>query len=282
MNDYREVNFKITPRDENAADLLAAFLADVGYESFVANDEGMAAYIRAEDFDKVKIDDILEDFPMEISITYDHTLVKGRDWNREWELNYFQPIVVGNRCVIHSSFHTDVPTAEYDIVIDPKMAFGTGHHATTSQVIEALLSIDLNGKSLIDMGTGTAILAILASMRGASPVTGIEIDSFAYTNALENVSLNNPKGNISLINGDASSLKAIEPADVFVANINRNVITGDIKAYADALKQGGTMILSGFYEHDIPVITEASHPYGLIEESHSVLNNWTCLKLTKS
>ncbi|MBO5054115.1 MAG: 50S ribosomal protein L11 methyltransferase [Muribaculaceae bacterium] len=281
MNDYREVHFKIKPTSEDAADLLAAFLADNGYESFVADDEGMTAYVKAEDFDKDKIDDILSDFPMDVSITYNQALVEGRDWNREWELNYFQPIVVGDRCVIHSSFHTDIPTAEYDIVIDPKMAFGTGHHATTSQVIEALLSIDLKGKSLIDMGTGTAILAILASMRGAHPVTGIEIDSFAYTNALENVALNLPEGNVTLINGDASALENIKPVDIFVANINRNVITGDIAAYARVLKQGGTMILSGFYDYDIPVIAEASRPYGLVEVSHSVLNNWTCLILVK-
>lgn len=282
MNDYREVIFTITPNVRDASDLMAAFLADVGYESFVPDDRGLTAYIRDEQYDARAIDDIINEFPMNVTITYRQEFVEGRDWNQEWELNYFKPIVVGDRCVIHSSFHTDVPEAEYDIVIDPKMAFGTGHHATTSQVINALLAVPLEGKSVIDMGTGTAILAILASMRGASKVTGIEIDPAAYDNAVENVSLNLSPEKVTLINGDATALDGLEAADVFVANINRNVITADIPSYAKALKKGGIMILSGFYSHDIPVIMQAAEPYGLSHSDHTMLNDWTCLILTKS
>lgn len=207
-------------------------------------------------------------------------VVEGRDWNEEWEKNYFQPIVIGNRCVVHSSFHHDVPEAQYDIVIDPKMAFGTGHHATTSLILDQLLDMPLEGKSVIDMGTGTAILAILAALRGAKPVTGIEIDPFAHANAIENVALNgHPE--IRLILGDASALEDVAPAEVFIANINRNVITGDIAAYASRLVAGGTMLLSGFYVEDIPVVEAAASVVGLERCSFTERDRWTCLKLRK-
>jgi ribosomal protein L11 methyltransferase len=280
MNDYREVRIDMKPCSEDATDLLAALLADVGFESFVPDDNGLTAYVREEDFNREAINLIVADFPMHVSMTVHDNFVEGQDWNAEWEKNYFKPIVVGNKCAIYSSFHTDVPEAQYRIVIDPKMAFGTGHHATTSQVISALLNLDLKGKAVIDMGTGTGILAILSSMLGATNVTGIEIDEFAYTNAVENVRLNN-QADIKLINGDASALAGIDPVDVFVANINRNIITGDIDRYAKALKSGGVMLLSGFYVEDIPVIMAAAEPLGLSKDSFTEDKNWTCLKLVK-
>ena len=186
MNDYIEVRIDMEPCSEDATDLMAACLADVGYESFVPDDKGLTAYVRAKEFSTDRLAEAIDDFGMDgVKVTVRHELVPGRDWNSEWERNYFKPIVVGDRVVIHSSFHTDVPQAEHRIVIDPKMAFGTGHHATTSQVIKALLSLDLRGKSVIDMGTGTGILAILSAMLGADRVTGIEIDEAAYVNAVD-------------------------------------------------------------------------------------------------
>lgn len=280
MNDYREVRLDFSPCSEDATDLMADALADAGYESFVPDENGLTAYVKAEDFSEEALKTVIGEFPMPCAVKASHTLIEGRDWNAEWEKNYFRPIVVGDRVVIHSSFHTDVPDAEHHIVIDPKMAFGTGHHATTSQVIKALLSLDLDGKSVIDMGTGTGILAILAAMLGAAPVTGIEIDEFAYTNALENVALNG-HSEIKLINGDASALEGIEPADVFIANINRNIITADIDRYARALKPGGHMLLSGFYVEDIPVILAAAQPNGLREEGYTDSERWVCLRLVK-
>lgn len=279
MNDYRELRLDLNPCSEDATDVLAAFLADVGYESFVPDHEGLTAYVKAELYDEDALDSAIELFPFEAEITRKVSIVEGRDWNSEWEKNYFKPIVVGERCVIHSSFHTDIPLAEYDIVIDPKMAFGTGHHATTSQVISAILDIDESGLSVIDMGTGTGILAILCSMRGAAPVNGIEIDPGAYENALENVNLNGQTGNVRIHCSDASLLPTLPKADLFIANINRNIITADLPAYVAALNPGATMLLSGFYEPDIPVIMEVAAPLGLTEISHSVLNDWTCLKL---
>lgn len=279
MNDYREVRIDITPCTEDGTDVMAALLADVGFESFVPDDKGVTAYIRVEDYDACSVNAALAQYPFAHALDISSKIIEGRDWNAEWEKNYFQPIVVDNRCVIHSTFHTDVPKAQYDIVIDPKMAFGTGHHATTSQVIAALLDMDLQGRTVTDMGTGTGILSILAAMRGARHATGIEIDAFAYANAVENVALNDVADRVSLINGDASALADVAKADVFVANINRNVITADIGAYAAALNSGATMVLSGFYEADIPVVTAAAAPYGLTPVRHTVLNDWTCLIL---
>ncbi|MDE6033027.1 MAG: 50S ribosomal protein L11 methyltransferase [Muribaculaceae bacterium] len=279
MNDYRELRLNLKPCSEDATDVLAALLADAGYESFVPDRQGLTAYVKDELFNEDALNEALSAFPFEAEISRSVSLVEGQDWNSEWEKNYFKPIVVGERCVIHSSFHTDVPAADYDIVIDPKMAFGTGHHATTSQVISALLDIDESGLSVIDMGTGTGILAILCAMRGAAQVNGIEIDPGAYENALENVSLNGQADRVRLHCGDASLLPSMPRADLFIANINRNIITGDLAAYVSSLKPGATMLLSGFYEADIPVIMEVAAPLGLTEVSHSVLNDWTCLKL---
>ncbi len=278
MNDYREVRLDITPCCEDATDLMAAMLADVGYESFVPDEKGVTAYVPEKLFSREALDGVIADFPMPVSVEVSDTFVEGRDWNAEWERNYFKPIVVGNRVAIYSSFHTDIPEAEHHIVIDPKMAFGTGHHSTTSQVIKNLLTLDLKGASVIDMGTGTGILAILSAMLGATDVTGIEIDGFAYANAVDNVAVNgHPE--IKLINGDASALQGLAPADVFIANINRNIITGDIGAYAKALKPGGIMLLSGFYVEDIPVVLAAAQEYGLYEAGYTESERWVCLRL---
>ncbi|MDE6654333.1 MAG: 50S ribosomal protein L11 methyltransferase [Muribaculaceae bacterium] len=281
MNDYYEVRVNLDPCTEDATDYLAAVLGDIGFESFVPDNTGLTAYIQKDLYSKEEIDISLEDFPFEGVRSVETKFVEGQDWNAEWEKNYFKPIIVGDQCVIHSSFHTDIPRVKYDIVIDPKMAFGTGHHATTSLIISRLLQADLEGKSVIDMGTGTGILAILAAMRGAEPVYGIEIDGFAYDNAVENTKLNN-HSEITLINSDASALERLPSVDVFIANINRNVITADIDKYAAHLKSGGVMLLSGFYEHDIPVVMEAAARYGLSAAGHEVKgDNWTCLKLVK-
>jgi len=280
MIDYIELRINLDPMPGNdATDLLAGMLGDIGFESFVPDENGLTAYIAAGQWDEESAKEALSDFPFQCKMDCSHKLIEGRDWNQEWERNYFQPIVIGNKCVVHSSFHTDIPKAEYDIVIDPKMAFGTGHHATTSLILNQLIARDLNGKSVIDMGTGTGILAILAAMRGAGPVTGIEIDPFAQINAVENVAINNHP-EIRVISGDASALKDIAPADVFIANINRNVITSDIASYATHLKEGGTMLLSGFYVDDIHVVEEAASKVGLKTTGYTEQDNWACLHLT--
>ncbi len=280
MNDYTEVRIDMSPCNETMTDVMAALLCEHGYESFVPDECGMTAYIKLEDFDKKVLDEVTAELPFDTSVTVKCETVEGRDWNQEWEKNYFKPITVDGKCVIHSSFHTDIPSMPYDIVIDPKMAFGTGHHQTTTLIIRRLLELPLEGRSVIDMGTGTGILAILAAMRGAGPVTAIEIDEFAHVNAVENVSLNHhPEINVVL--GDASALAGVEPVDLFLANINRNIIVGDLQVYASRLKEGGTMLLSGFYEDDIAIVLDEARKHGLEYVGHTVLERWSCLELKK-
>lgn len=280
MNDYVEVRLDVTPCDETRTDILAALLAEAGFESFVPDETGMTAYIRSEEFSADAVDGVITAFPMESDITWHHTVVEGQDWNKEWEKNYFQPIVIDDKCVIHSSFHKDIPVCTYDIVIDPKMAFGTGHHSTTSLILRQLISMDINGLNVVDMGTGTGILAILAAMRGAKRIDAIEIDEFAYVNARENLRLNDAEM-VALHLGDASVLASIHDVNLFIANINRNIITADMASYAATLAPGATMLLSGFYEEDIPVILASAEPYNLTYLTHTTDKNWTCLKLRK-
>lgn len=280
MNDYIEVRFDVEPCDATSTDVLAAMLCDVEFESFVPDESGLTAYVKRELYNEASIADIVTSFPLPAQIKWRAEVIEGQDWNSEWEKNYFQPIVVGDKCVIHSSFHTDIPEVEYDIVIDPKMAFGTGHHATTSLIIRQLLEMSLDGLSVMDMGTGTGILAILSAMRGAEKVSAIEIDEFAYVNAVDNVKINGePQINVML--GDASLLANEEPVDVFIANINRNIITADIAEYAKTLKSGGIMLLSGFYEEDVEVIMSQARLHSLDYQSHTVQDRWTCLRLVK-
>lgn len=280
MNDYIEVRFELSPCDEIATDVLAALLCEYDYESFVPDETGLTAYIKKELYKEEVLTQVVSDFPLENKIRYAHEIIEGQDWNSEWEKNYFKPIVVKDKCVIHSSFHKDIPQLQYDIVIDPKMAFGTGHHATTSLIIEQLLEMEMEGKSVIDMGTGTGILAILSHMRGAKNISAIEIDPVAHANAIENLKINGADI-VNLILGDASSLSNLSSVDVFIANINRNIITQDIESYVCALNMGGIMLLSGFYEEDIPVIMKVAEPLGLKYVTHKVKDKWSCLKLSK-
>lgn len=282
MNDYYALRADITPCSEDMTDYFAALLAEIGYESFVPDNNGLVAYIKATDYNLEKVIDLKEEWPFESCIEINAEFIEGQDWNAEWEKNYFKPIVIDDRCVIHSSFHTDIPKCEYDIVIDPKMAFGTGHHATTSLIINELLNMDLENKIVIDMGTGTGILAILAAMLRAREVYGVEIDPFAYENALVNTKINgHPE--VAVINGDRSALESLPMCDLFIANINRNIITEDLPYYVGKLKSGGTMLLSGFYETDIDVVMNEASPLGMEQTGHTVKgDNWTCLYLVKS
>lgn len=191
MNDYMQVRFDVEPCSEMATDVLAAVLAEIGYESFVPDERGVTAFVPQGKYDETRLKEELSQYPIGgVSVTYEATFVAGRDWNEEWEKNYFKPIVVGEECVIHSTFHTDVPQARYDVLIDPKMAFGTGHHETTTLMLQAILASDLTGRSVLDMGCGTAVLGILARMKGAASVVAVDIDEFAVENAIENIRLN--------------------------------------------------------------------------------------------
>lgn len=278
MSNYYKVEFKIKPYSEDAADLLAAFLADAGFESFVSVEEGLEAYVPESLYDSNVIREVVEDFPIDCNIEWISDLVKQINWNEEWEKNYFQPLnLAGGQCVVHSSFHTEFSPAPYEIVIDPKMAFGTGHHATTSMMVNHLFNIDMQGKSVIDMGTGTGILSILAKKLGASKVTGIEIDPGAYENARENCAINNV--DIELICGDASALAGVDECDVFIANINRNIILADLSSYVRLLRQDAVLLLSGFYKEDIPLLEAALKRNGMkITETVTEEGGWSSIK----
>lgn len=276
---YFEVTFSVNPCNETATDILSALIAETGFESFVECEGGMQAYVQQSLFDEDALKSIIADFPVPgTEITYTITEPEDKDWNEEWEKNFFQPIVIDNRCVIHSTFHKDYPKAEYDIVINPQMAFGTGHHETTSSILGELLDADLKGKSVLDMGCGTSILAILASMRGADPVTAIDIDDWCVNNSRDNIALNNIN-NITVELGDASLLEGRKPFDVIIANINRNILLNDMAAYTACMHKGSEIYMSGFYVQDIDAIRSKSESLGLKFVHYREKNNWAAVKL---
>ena len=277
---YYELTFTYTSPVETSIinDVLAAELGEIGFESFAENENGLQGYISDQLYNVKGLQDKLAEFPLEnVDIHFTETLVESKDWNEEWEKNFFQPIIIGDRCVIHSTFHQDIPKAEYDIVINPQMAFGTGHHETTSLIIEELLDSELKDKSLLDMGCGTSILAILARMKGAHPCTAIDIDEWCVRNSIENIELNHVD-NIAVSQGDASSLSGKGPFDVVIANINRNILLNDIKQYVTCMHPGAELYMSGFYVDDIPVIREEAEKNGLTYIHHKEKNRWAAVK----
>lgn len=275
---YFEVTFTAQPCNEIVTDVLSALAGEIGFESFVECEGGVQAYIQQSLFDENALKEMLANFPVpDTKITYTITEPEDKDWNEEWEKNFFQPIVIDNRCVIHSTFHHDYPHAEYDIVINPQMAFGTGHHETTSSILGELLDADLKGKSVLDMGCGTSILAILASMRGADPVTAIDIDDWCVNNSRDNIVLNHIS-NITVELGDASLLKGRKPFDIIIANINRNILLNDMATYATCMHKGSELYMSGFYVEDIPAIREKAESLGMTFVHHREKNRWVAVK----
>ena len=277
---YFEINFFIDPFEEYISDVLISELGEIGFDSFVSTETGLDAYALETAFDEAKLKDLLSDFPFEASIDYKVTQIESKNWNEEWEKHYFEPIVIGNECVIHSSFHKNVPEAKYDIIIDPKMAFGTGHHETTSLVIGRLLQMDLQDKTLLDMGCGTAVLAILAAMRGAKDIIAIDIDTWCTENSIENIEMNNIRG-IDVQLGGAGLLAGLH-FDIILANINRNILLADMEQYAACLSSGGELYMSGFYVQDIPLIEAEANRNGLTLIDYHEKNNWVAVKTVKN
>lgn len=277
---YTEIAFTIEPQNQVVNEVLTALCSELGCDSFNDSETGMNAYMPETDFNKEALDTMLTTISFDEKISYVINSIAAKNWNEEWEKNYFQPINVDNRCVIHSTFHTDYPETEYEIIIDPKMAFGTGHHATTSQMVGAILDGDFKGKSVLDMGCGTGVLAMLASMRGASPILAIDIDVWSYDNTLENMRINKID-NIDVKCGDASLLT--EGAfDVVLANINRNILLNDMHAYVARLNADGHLIMSGFYSEDLDMIKDKAAELGLTYEYHKIKDNWTVVSFHKA
>ena len=250
---YTEVTFVIAPCSETASDLVAALTADIGFDSFVPATDGVLGYIPTEQYDETALRQVLDSFPLtDTTVTFTARPLEDKDWNEEWERNFFQPIVVDGRAVVHSTFHTDYPRAEYDIVINPQMAFGTGHHQTTRLMMSYILDADLQGKDILDMGCGTGILASLACMRGARHADGSDIDQWCADNTRDNIQLNEAKNSrnpffspsgkagerfaIDVFCGDAMLLAERGPYDVILANINRNILLADMSRYVSRLR----------------------------------------------
>ena len=272
---YLEVTFTVSPISETANDIIAALAAELGFESFVESEQGTIGYVPINQYDEQALNEALADFPMpDTKVTFTTCEMEDKNWNEEWEKHFFEPIVVDSRCVIHSTFHKDYPKADFDIIINPQMAFGTGHHQTTRLIISYLLDIELGGKTVLDMGCGTSILAILASMRGAKSLTAIDIDEWCVNNSIDNLALNGID-NIKVFQGDASSLASEGPFDVIIANINRNILLADMQYYVARMNQGGEIYFSGFYESDLPMIQTEAERLGLRYISHRVEKDWT-------
>ena len=272
-NIYIEYNFTFSPK-EPISEILIAELGNVGFESFVETEIGVTAYIQKTDWNAEILADIFVLNSDEFSIEYNLNEVPQTNWNAEWEKN-FEPIQVDDLVSIRAPFHEN-PNLKYDIVIEPKMSFGTGHHETTHMMVQHLLQLDLENKKVLDMGCGTGILAIFAEMKGAKPLDAIDIDNWCYENSVENVARNNCE-NISVYEGDATLL-VDKKYDVIIANINRNILLIDMKVYTNCLEEGGILLLSGFYEQDIPVIDAEVIKYGLKLEKFIQRNNWVALK----
>ena len=271
---YIELKIALTPNTELNRDVISGLLAEIGFESFVESETGLNAYIAEKSFSEEAIKDVLKNLPLSnvVVIQYEIEQIKSRNCNEEWEKNFFQPIIIQNQVIIHSSFHKNIPLFPYDIVIDPKMAFGTGHHSTTSMMISYLLEQNLNSKSLLDMGCGTAVLAILAHKKGAKPVVAIDNDEWAYENALENIRINQSSA-IQVRAGDANLLGK-ERYDFIFTNINRNILLNDIPVYAACMNPGASLFMSGFYEEDLAAISAACQKQSLKLIDYKKDNCW--------
>lgn len=270
---YIEYSFKVNPL-QPASDILMAELGEVGFESFVEETNGILAYIQKTEWSELILEevDILRNSNFEIS--YEFKEIEQENWNATWESN-FNPIQVGEVCVIRAPFH-EKPKVKYDIIIEPKMSFGTGHHETTHMMLKHILEHDFNGKSVLDMGCGTGVLAILSAMKGAAKIDAIDIDKWCYLNSLENVERNQCEF-INVYEGDASILPG-RKYDVIIANINRNILLADIPIYSRSLNENGVLFLSGFYNEDIDVINDKCLETSLKFEKKLEKNNWVAVK----
>ena len=273
---YIEYDFTVSPT-EMGAEILMAELAEVGFDSFVDTPTGIKAYIPKDSWNEQILQDIYLLSNPEFTISYQITEIEQVNWNEEWEKN-FSPIVVEDLCTVRANFHP-VPNTRYDIVITPKMSFGTGHHETTYMMLQQLLPLSLEGTKVLDMGCGTGILAIMAALRGARDITAIDIDPWCVENATENVQQNNCSF-ITIKEGDVS-LIAGEHYNLILANINRNILLSDIPAYTQALLPLGLLLVSGFYVEDLPAIKEKCQKIGLTYLSHIERNRWVSAKFQR-
>jgi len=276
---YYELAFTIVGTEDFHQDLLINTLSEVGFDTFEETAEGFNAYIKADDFEQEVIENALNEYTDMFTFSYETNLILQKNWNEVWESN-FEPISIEDKVRIRATFHEPSVGFDYEIVIDPKMSFGTGHHQTTALMLEWVLETDVKDKVILDMGCGTAILAILASKRGASAVDAIDYDIICYDSSIENAALNNIN-NLTAYCGSKEAIPEKE-YDVILANINRNILLDQMESYSKVLKTGGSLFLSGFYETpDLEVLVEEARTHGLKYIHHKKMDEWVSAKFIK-
>jgi ribosomal protein L11 methyltransferase len=273
--EYTEIDIRLKPVVP-FADILVARLNEIDFESYVEDETGVKAYAQTHLMNEDAVKDIITEVAELCKLSYTIKEIKQENWNKQWEDN-FEPVHINDQCVIRAHFHDDFPNKEYELIITPKMSFGTGHHETTSLVINEMFGINFLGRSVLDVGSGTGVLAILASKLGASSLVGIDFDQWAYKNSVENAELNSVS-NINFIHGDADVIGDAN-FDVILANINRNIILQDLEAYVGAMNEKSQILLSGFLKEDIPLILERSEQLGLELVVSKHKNKWQMLHL---
>lgn len=274
---YYAVNFGITPFSEDFADILSACIAEVGFETFETTDTGLCAYIQRDLLDETALAECIEAIPLpDVRITYTIDEAPDEDWNQEWEKEGFRPIVIGDLIGVHDTLH-EIPVVKYDIIIKPRQAFGTGSHQTTRMILSQLAEMDLEGLNVIDAGTGTGILSIMAMKRMAKRVLAYDIDEWSVENTKQNLELNHIHDGIEIRLGDASTICNERGFDLLIANINRNILLADMPIFRQTLKPKGKMILSGFYTDDIPLLQEKATSLGFTLKSMKNDEDWAML-----
>ncbi|WP_432709878.1 50S ribosomal protein L11 methyltransferase [Pedobacter sp.] len=277
---YIKVTFTFENIEDYQKDLLINDLAENGFNTFEDTATGFSAFTDFELYSQVNLTAVLSQFEGEFSYTYTVEEIEGQNWNEEWEKN-FQPLIISDECYVRATFHEAQPQYTYEIVIDPKMAFGTGHHQTTTMMMQYILQTDIPGKTVLDMGCGTGILAILAGKRGASKLVAIDYDEVCYQSTLENIALNNIQ-NIVAICGGKEAIPA-DSFDVILANINRNILLDQIPVYAKVLNSGGHIFFSGFYESpDLGMIKEACTEFNIVYQDHKKIGDWVAAHFIKN
>jgi len=278
--DYLKITITTDPEEEWFFDSLSSQLCGIGFESFLRAGSGLEAYIPEKDFKTESLERVFSQQPETFQILWEKEVIKTRNWNEVWEKNYFKPLVIKNQCLVRAPFHTSYPECRYEVIIEPNMAFGTGNHETTSMMIELLLDENLTGKAGLDMGCGTGILSILASMLGAKTITAVDIDERACKATVENAKLNRIK-NIKACQGDASLLGG-QNFDFILANIQRNILLADMEKYVSVLNPGAKLFMSGFYEEDLPAIKQKAESLKLTECGFLEKNSWVAATFKKS
>lgn len=274
---YIEADFQITPAGEAAADVLSALLADAGFEAFEPTDRGVKGYVQQPLWSEEQVEALTADFPLPgVTIRFTAREASYENWNRNWEEEGFEPILIGKEICVHDTRHPAPRPVAYDIVINPRMAFGSGTHPTTQMVLGTLLSIDLSGQTVMDAGCGTGVLGILAMKRGANRVVAYDIDEWSTTNAAENFLLNGLT-DATILTGDARMVEGQRGIGLVMANINRNILLADMPAWAATLAPQGRLLVSGFYESDVPLLVEKAAALGLALTEHKHSGEWQML-----